>query len=78
MKDQLDRASISILLDIAEGNGKFAITGNRLTVAAVCDVQRAPLQQLLQESHPVAVKNLLDFLVAKSTLDQFPRKIARV
>ena len=37
VKDQLDRASTSIPLNIAEGNGKFAITGNRLTVAAVSD-----------------------------------------
>ena len=37
-----------------------------------------PLQKDLEYPHPISEQNLLDFLVAKSTLDQFPRKIARV
>lgn len=36
------------------------------------------LQKLLKYPHPISEQNLLDFLVTKSTLDQFPRKIARV
>ena len=93
VKDQLDRASISVPLNIAEGNGKFTpkdrcrffdtARGSALECAAALDVLVAKHRLTLDEvrpgkERPVRIVRMLMGLIKKNSIRDYMRKNSEV